>query len=247
MKQLTVKDFEYFADHRTLLPEYATQMFAKTLLALKGQKWKDMRSTLSPAFTGSKMRQMFEFVNVVGEQTSKALLDDIKGGGKNCFEFKPLAMKFTVDVIASSAFGIAIDSFKDPGNDFYRIASKVTNFGSFKVGLKVAGFALFPKIMQFFNVSLLDPESCDFFEKAITETMKIREREGIVRHDMINLLLQAKKGKLVHNSSSEEKIADGFATVEESQLGKSDVNRVWTDVELAAQCFIFFLAGFDTV
>lgn len=206
-----------------------------------------MRSTLSPAFTGSKMRQMFEFVNTVGEQTSNALLVDIKGGGESSFEFKSLAMKFTVDVIASCAFGIEIDSFKNPGNDFYRIAAKVTNFAGYKLGLKVAGFAVFPKIMQFFNVSLLDSESCDFFEKAITDTMAIREREGIVRHDMIDLLLQAKKGHLEHNTSSEEKIADGFATVEESQLGKSNVKRVWNDAELAAQCLIFFLAGFDTV
>lgn len=247
MKQLTVKDFEYFADHRTLLPENTKQMFSKTLVALKGQKWKDMRSTLSPAFTGSKMRQMFEFVNIVGEQTSKALLDDIKGGGENSFEFKPLAMKFTVDVIASCAFGIEIDSFKNPANDFYRIASKVTNFGSLKIGLKVVGYGVFPKIMKFFNISLLDPESCDFFEKAITETMKIREREGIVRHDMIDLLLQAKKGHLALSTASEEKFADGFATVEESHHGKSEVKSVWSEVELAAQCFVFFLAGFDTV
>lgn len=242
-----MRDFEYFTDHRPLVPENAKQLFAKTLLALKGQKWKDMRSTLSPAFTGSKMRQMFEFVNVVGEQTSEALLDDIRGGGEHSFEFRSLAMKFTVDVIATCAFGIEIDSFRNPANDFYRIAARFTNFTSLKMFLKFAGFAIFPQIMEFFNISLLDPESCDFFEKAITETMKVRERDGIVRHDMINLLLQVKKGQLKHNPASEEKIEDGFATVEESQLGKSDVKRVWNEEELAAQCFAFFLAGFDTV
>lgn len=30
-------------------------------------------------------------------------------------------------------------------------------------------------------------------------------------------------------------------------MGKSSVKRQWDDEDLAAQCFIFFLAGFDTV
>jgi cytochrome P450 family 9 len=206
-----------------------------------------MRATLSPAFTGSKMRQMFDFVSTVGQQTAKTMQDEIKNGSENSFEFKALAMKFTVDVIASSAFGIEVNSFKNPDNDFHRIAKKVTNFSSAKTALKFAGYLTAPKVMKMLKINLLDKESCDFFNEAICETMKIREEKGIIRHDMINLLLQARKGQLAHNNNVEEKTIDGFATVEESQLGKSDVKRVWDDEDLAAQCFIFFLAGFDTV
>jgi len=65
---------------------------------------------------------------------------------------------------------------------------------------------------------------------------------------MINLLIQAKKGKLTHEKEGkEEKLQEGFATVEESQVGRSLVGRKWDDDDLAAQCFIFFFAGFDTV
>lgn len=52
IKQLTIKDFDYFMDHRALIPEQVDQMITKTLPVLQGQKWRDMRSTLSPAFTG---------------------------------------------------------------------------------------------------------------------------------------------------------------------------------------------------
>lgn len=100
--------------------------------------------------------------------------------------------------------------------------------------------------MKKLGVALLDKESLDFFQEAICETMKIREKKGIIRHDMINLLLQARKGQLANNSK-EEKTTDGFATVEESHIGSSEVKRIWDDEDLAAQCFIFFLAGFDTV
>lgn len=52
IKRLAVKDFDYFMDHRSIITEDADPMFGKTLVALQGQKWRDMRSTLSPAFTG---------------------------------------------------------------------------------------------------------------------------------------------------------------------------------------------------
>lgn len=52
IKLLAVKDFDYFTDHRSLISEDTDPMFGKTLIALQGQKWKDMRGTLSPAFTG---------------------------------------------------------------------------------------------------------------------------------------------------------------------------------------------------
>ena len=73
--------------------------------------------------------------------------------------------------------------------------------------------------------------------------MDTREKKGIIRHDMINLLMQARKGNLKHESKEEEKIADGFATTEESEIGKSQNKKNWTDFELAAQCFNFFAAG----
>lgn len=208
----------------------------------------DMRATLSPAFTGSKMRQMFDFVSEVGQQTAKSMRDQISRGGDNSFEFKELSRKFTVDVIASCAFGIEVNSFKNPENDFHRIAKKVSDFSSIKVGLKMFGLMTVPKLMKKLGIAFLDKESSSFFEVAITETMKIREAKGIIRYDMINLLLQARQGQLGHSkNTSEEKATDGFATVEESQLGQADVKRVWDDTDLAAQCFIFFLAGFDTV
>lgn len=52
IKQLCVKDFDYFMDHRIILTEDIDKMMGNTLFVLQGQKWKDMRGTLSPAFTG---------------------------------------------------------------------------------------------------------------------------------------------------------------------------------------------------
>jgi cytochrome P450 family 9 len=63
----------------------------------------------------------------------------------------------------------------------------------------------------------------------------VREEQGIVRKDMIHLLMEAKKGKLTYEKEKEEKIVDGFATVEESDVGRSEVKRKWEDDDLTAQ------------
>ena len=39
-KQLAVKDFDYFMDHRTLISEDVDPLFGKALVVLTGQKWR---------------------------------------------------------------------------------------------------------------------------------------------------------------------------------------------------------------
>lgn len=190
------------------------------------------------------MRQMFEFVSSVGQQVAATINVQIKNGGENCFEFKDLARKFTVDTIATCAFGIEVNSFENPKNDFHRFAGKIANFDSFITTLKFVGFFSAPKLMNALKIKFFDEETTKFFQEAINVTMQTRERKGIIRHDMINLLIQAKQGTLTHEKENQpKKSTEGFATVEESQLGRNNVTRKWEDDDLYAQCFIFFFAG----
>jgi cytochrome P450 family 9 len=57
-----------------------------------------MRATLSPMFTGSKMRMMYSHVSIVGKQTADTIKEQILLGEDYKVEFKDFAMKFTVDV-----------------------------------------------------------------------------------------------------------------------------------------------------
>lgn len=204
-----------------------------------------MRATLSPAFTGRKMRLMFNFVAQVGKQTAETLKQKIINTGKNDFEFKELATKFTVDNIASCAFGIEVNSFEHPDNEFHNIAMKFSDFASFKTFLKFLGFIACPKLMKIFNIKFFSDNVKEFFREATVDTMRIREEKGIIRPDMIDLLMQAKKGNLIHEGNDDS--GDGFATVEEYEIGRTQNKPKWEEMDLVAQCFIFFVAGFDTV
>lgn len=40
IKQMAVKDFDYFMDHRVIISEDVDALFGKALISLTGQKWK---------------------------------------------------------------------------------------------------------------------------------------------------------------------------------------------------------------
>lgn len=98
VKKLAVKDFDYFLDHRSVINEDVDKLFGKSIVSMKGQRWREMRSTLSPMFTGSKMRAMYAHVAAVGKQTTNTIKEQYMKGEDNKVEFKAYAMKFTVDV-----------------------------------------------------------------------------------------------------------------------------------------------------
>lgn len=65
--------------------------------------------------------------------------------------------------------------------------------------------------------------------------MEERKKRGIVRHDMVNILMQVRQGQLSVEAASEQVPDAGFATVDESEIGRKASTRKWTDKELIAQ------------
>lgn len=121
IKQITVKDFEHFLDHRQFfLDEESEPLFGKSLFMLRGQRWRDMRATLSPAFTGSKMKQMFQLVVECSEETIKFLKQESMNK-QLVPEMKDLFTRFTNDVIATAAFGIEVNKYIEYLNSNFKL------------------------------------------------------------------------------------------------------------------------------
>ncbi|XP_055697001.1 cytochrome P450 9e2-like [Phlebotomus papatasi] len=242
IKQITVKDFDHFLDHRFNIDERNEPLFGRNLLILKGQRWREMRSTLSPAFTGSKMRTMFQLVSECCSEVISFLENDANGKVRQT-DLKDLFSKYTNNVIASCAFGLKVDSLKDKNNEFYLYGKEATNLE----GLGTLFFfmqMIFPKLSKVLRLNLFSEAFSKFFRNLVWDTIRHRERENIIRPDMINLLIQARKGKLKHEVEVNYK--EGFAVVQETHVGEAiDKSKLQED-DLTAQCLIFFLAGFET-
>lgn len=249
VKKVTVKDFEHFLDHRGFTDETVEPLFARNLFSLKGQEWKDMRSTLSPAFTSSKIKLMVPFMEEVGKQMIRALEKKIKESDNGAIELdcKDLTTRYSNDVIASCAFGLKVDSYTDEENKFYEMGKTASTF-KFKQMVLFFALSAFPSLAKRLKLTLFSNQTKDFFVELVMSTMKDREARHIIRPDMIHLLMEAKKGQLTHDDKNGTEDQDtGFSTVEESSIGKKSTDRVWSDIDLIAQAVLFFVAGFDTI
>lgn len=254
IKQIAVKDFDFFTDHTPTMTNGKEEgeaggdsLFGNSLFALRGQKWRDMRATLSPAFTGSKMRHMFELVADCAQSMAEFFKSEAKAGKNLQYEMKDTFSRFGNDVIATVAFGIKVDSLRDRENEFYMKGKAMLNFQSFMTLVKFLMLRAAPSLMRRFGLDFVDSTLTEYFKKMIVDNMKQRETHKIMRNDMIQMLMEVRKGSLKYQKDELDTKDAGFATVEESNVGKSTTSRVWTENELVSQCFLFFLAGFDTV
>ncbi|XP_017776438.1 PREDICTED: cytochrome P450 9e2-like isoform X2 [Nicrophorus vespilloides] len=211
-----------------------------------GDKWRDMRATLSPAFTGSKMRAMFALMSECAQEVSKYFENHPEE--KKSIELKDFFTRYTNDIIATCAFGVQCNSIKQRKNEFYIMGKMATDFTGFWKNFKVILYVMMPKLCKVIGITFFDNKVSMFFRRIIKDTIKMREKNDITRPDMIHLLMEARKGRLNYEETSAAQEA-GFATVKESEIGKTvkKVKDAITDDDITAQALIFFFAGFDTV
>lgn len=219
IKLIGVKHFDNFPEHKQFVDEDQDPFFGKNLFAMRGQSWKELRNLLTPAFTASKMRVMFELINKCALDFSGFVIDDATKSGAEV-DVKDAFSRYTNDVIASCAFGLSVDSMRDPNNEFYLYGKKATDLGGWTM-LKMFFVKSFPRLAKFCDIRITPKDAVQYFKSVVKETIDTRDAKGIVRPDMIQLMMDA-RGKT------------------------SDLLKLSLD-DMTAQAFIFFLAGFETV
>lgn len=203
VKKITIQDFEAFKNHQTNFDEQLDSLLSRSLFFAHGQKWKDMRSILSPSFTGNKMRLMFDLVM---DCTAK-FVSNVKTMRGIDVELKDLFSRYTTNVIASTAFGLEVDAVTEKQHEFYLAGTKITDFEGIQ-GVKLLLNDVVPKIMKFLQIPLLDRGLCDYFRGVVLTAMAYREKNIVFRPDMIHLMMEARKGTLQDETidNSEAKI-----------------------------------------
>ncbi|XP_076173802.1 cytochrome P450 9e2-like [Ptiloglossa arizonensis] len=219
IREITIKNFENFPDHQSFINEEVDPIFGRNVFSLRGERWREMRNTLSPSFTASKMRFMFELVSKCSKEFVDYLYDH--PDFSSSMEAKDAFTRYTNDVIATVAFGISVNSLEDRDNEFYMKGADATKFGGFLRLLKFMLFRMSPRLSRIIGLSFLSSDTASFFHRVVSETVKTRDEQNIIRPDMIHLLMQAR---------DKEK-----PTSQQMTIG-----------DIIAQAFIFFLAGFDT-
>jgi len=73
VKNILVKDFQFFIDRVTSLDEKLDPLFSKVLFVLKGKVWRHWRTNLTSVFTSGKMKMMFYLVDTCSKELAECL------------------------------------------------------------------------------------------------------------------------------------------------------------------------------
>ncbi|EAT47609.1 AAEL001312-PA [Aedes aegypti] len=243
-KQIMIKDFDHFTDHMNTISVDVDPIFGRALFFMDGQRWRHGRSGLSPAFTGSKMRNMFTLLSKYVEGAMQRLAQDA-GQGKMELEIRDLFQKLGNDIITSISFGVEIDSVHNPNNEFFKRGKQLAATGGFQ-GLKFFFSLVVPdSVFKLFGIRFLPKEAADFYVDVVSKTIKHREEYKIVRPDFIHLFVQARKNELKEETADDELKSAGFTTVEE-HIEASTENSQYTDLDITAVAASFFFGGIET-
>ncbi|XP_008192269.1 probable cytochrome P450 6a14 [Tribolium castaneum] len=231
IKHIWQVDFQHFVNHGNYINEEVDPLSGH-LFNLEDAKWKEMRVKLTPTFTSGKMKMMFQ---TLADCTHglKTIMNECATSGTP-IEIKDVLGRFTTDIIGSAAFGLECNSLKDPDSTFRKYGKKVFELQGWERIKVLAQFALPHSFLRAIKFKQTQSDVEKFFMKVVRDTADYREKNKIYRKDFMHLLLQLKnRGKV----SDDEKV-----TQENGKTGE----KALTMNEVAAQAFVFFLAGFET-
>ncbi|KAJ8667891.1 hypothetical protein QAD02_009554 [Eretmocerus hayati] len=217
IKNITVKHFDNFPDHRTLVDVEMDPLFGRNLFLIRGDEWRHSRKFLGQFFTSSKMKGMFDLVKNCTERMIKHL-DETPN--PKVISSKILFSKQMNDAIASCAFGIAVDSFQDPNNEFFLRSSKSTNFNETKMAMKFTLAGSAPWLMKLLKIRIVPDDTRLFFEDLVKSVIDTRAKQEIRRPDLIQMMIDARDS--------------------------TDSNVTLDVPEMTAKAFIFLFGGLDT-
>lgn len=227
IKQILVKDFNYFTD-RGLFHNVRDDPLTGNLLFLDGEPWRVLRHKLSPAFTTGKIRFMFPTMVTVGERVVGACQRIMNIGGT--VEMKELCARYTTDVIGEVAFGIECNSLKDPQAIFRRMGRNIVEKPRHSLLVQAFMFTD-PERARQLRLKNFPDDVTEFFMGVVRETVAYREKNGVKRNDFMDMMLEMKAQR------------DGL---KDGDIKEDDLTNGLNIEQVAAQALVFYLAGFET-
>lgn len=231
VKNILVKDFSHFTD-RGVYCDIQNDPLSGHLFSLPGEKWKKIRAKLTPAFSSGKLKGMFASITECGQSLQNHLHDAGKKG--ELVDIRDISGKYAINIIASVAFGIQVDTIKEPDNDFRKYGQQIVDL-NLKNGLRFGLIFMAPKLMRVFGLHLVDIDVENFIRSVVTKNLNYRETNNFIRKDFFQLLLQLHR---MGSVSMDDQFRAG--------VGNSDAEQKFTVDEMCAQTLLFYTAGFET-
>ncbi|XP_049814672.1 probable cytochrome P450 6a13 isoform X2 [Schistocerca nitens] len=231
IRMVLVKDFDSFRNRG--VPFNEQEPLNHNLFFIGGNKWKRLRTKLTPTFTSGKLKMMCQTMQDCGREMVEVLGDSASRG--EVVEMREVSARYATDIIASVAFGVECNCQRNPEAEFRQWGRKVFE-PSLKSKIAQIMYDFVPLLAKALGVAGGTEEVSQFFRNMVRETVEYREKNNVTRNDFMHLLIQLKNRGFVDDDKLNG-LMDSSKDVDNWKLSMDDV---------AAQAFVFFLAGFET-
>lgn len=222
IRSILVKDFHCFTDHDFYLNEKDEPLTGQ-LGALRGQRWRDMRTKLTPAFSPNKMKMIFAGLLECGCQLQQQVAEAAKA--KQAIDMYELIACFSTSVMASTVYGIDGDCLANPNHPF-RCAGRQIFEVNTKNSFRFVGWFYQQTLLKWSGLRFVDRTVEHYFLNLVAQTLEMREQNNIERNDFFQMLVELRN-----------------ANGDEMKSTKNTRQKSLTFEQVAAQAFAFFIPG----
>ncbi|XP_003744550.1 cytochrome P450 3A56 [Galendromus occidentalis] len=266
LKRILLKDFHNFADRSHIISGENGSIIDDSLLTLKGQRWKEVRSTLTPSFTSKKLKKVTPEVSSAADEFMKNV-DRHFAEDAEC-DFYELFQALTLDTICKTGMGVDFEIQSNIDNS--AILRQVKMMLAYQIDLILLIIVSFPSLLQLAGKLLTalaqraknsgrDP--IVKLKQQCGDVVKLRrsDTEKSERSDLLQLMMDA-QNTVAHATDLKSMIAgdDAEAVEAEASLKIAKKQSIpsecpfagkpkgLTDSEVIDNALLLLLAGYET-
>lgn len=225
IQRILIKDFAHFENHGIQIDEKLDPLNLH-IFNIEGTRWKNVRNKISPALSSGKMRGMWPYLEECKHVFEEYLDRRIETDGQ--IEVLEVVQKYAIDVIGTCAFGLKCNAIQDEDSEYRRIAALILRPGGlyfFRSLLRSTGL----NIISWIKWKRIDAAVDDFIFTILRESIKHRAENENKRQDFVQHLINIQQEEL--------------ETLKKEGSGQEPL---LTEPMVAAQVFVFFVAGYET-